>query len=255
MAVDHQQQPPAKKQRVAEVTIQQADLEQVVPLYTRSRQFGTAGGLLGSAGGGSGHGRQPARAAAAARRPFSSLLLAPAALLEPPAALQAAAGSGLEAGLRWQVLPGADGAAHRSLPQGTGTLPSLQQQQQQQPQPPQADQGGATTAAVPSETSTGSERYFAAAAPAQLAASQAQQQQQQQQQQHANTQAMQDDRPAPPPHPYWKRQYEQLLQQRPGDEQLRLGFALRHVAEAAAAPDGRVLSAGERLAKVNKTKK
>lgn len=50
----------------------------------------------------------------------------------------------------------------------------------------------------------------------------------------------------PPWHEYWARQYEQLLQQRPEDEELWLSYAVRHAVEACGSSRSEGLTSGER---------
>ena len=136
--------------------------------------------------------------ASRALRPFTSLLLAPARALQPPAAAALDASSGLGAELRWALLPGGPAGGHGAA--AAAAAPERQQAQQ-----------GA--GAEPAGTEL---RYFAG-------------------------------RPPPPGSssassvgaaPWWRGQYEQLLQQRPEDEQLWLSYAVRHAVEAGRAGGG-----------------
>lgn len=194
-----QQQPLQKRQRVGETVVAELALEQQLPQYAVGRQWSRA------LGGGS---------VSRARRPFASLLLAPSAVLEPPAAAALEASSGLGPSLRWALLPGGPAGC-----QG-GTVPQL-------PAVQNSSAGGSQAPAPAVEPVPAVEaepRYFAsahgdsaAAAPGASAA--------------APTQ--------PSPGVWWTRQYEQLLQQRPEDEQLWLSYAVRHAVEAGRASGGR----------------
>lgn len=181
--------PPAKRQRVSEAAVAELALEQAPPQYSVGWHWGGALGGSGAFSGGGGGGR--------ARRPFASVLLAPAAVHDPAEAGALLATSGLGAGLRWALLPGAGGrpaahpaAVHASADQAAGPEAGLRYFAQQ-----------AAPASAPASTPAAAHASAVSSSSAAAAGA-------------------------------WTRQYEQLLSQQPEDEQLWLAFAVRHAVEA-----------------------
>lgn len=132
-------QPAPKWQRVTAEVAAQLAVEAPLPHYSVGRQCGS---LFGSSSAG---GAGILGCSSRAHRPFASQLLAPAAVLEPPEAAALAANCGLQADLRWQLLPGGPGrGADAPAPSSTAALSASGQ-------PPEASDPGS--------------RYFGALAP------------------------------------------------------------------------------------------